>query len=78
MNERIKSCPFCGSGEVEVSRTNRDACWIRCAGCGADAESDPSRAGAIANWNRRAEETDAVIVEDDDAEMMEDYLDRKK
>jgi len=29
MSETIKCCPFCGSHEVQVCRTNPDACWIR-------------------------------------------------
>lgn len=69
MSRPIKSCPFCGSLKVEVCRTNPQACWIRCFLCGADAESHRSRAGAIANWNRRDPASlSAVIVSDDDKE----------
>lgn len=43
MNETIKRCPFCGSREVEICRTNQHACWIRCADCGADAQSHATK-----------------------------------
>lgn len=67
MTKIIKCCPFCGSHEVQVCRTNDYACWIRCSGCGCDAESDPTRKGAIANWNRRHyDDATSVVVEDDE------------
>lgn len=69
MKEKILPCPFCGCVEVEVCRTNPRACWIRCAGCGADAESNRTRKIAIENWNRRFPDynlTEAVIISDDD------------
>ncbi len=64
--EKIKPCPFCGSKKVDVCRTT--PYWIRCGRCGADAESDPTRKGAIKNWNRRRKvEGFAKIDQDDDA-----------
>lgn len=67
VTEQIKCCPFCGSHDVEVNRTNAQACWIQCADCGAEAETHPTRSGAIANWNRRHyDDTPAVVVEDTD------------
>lgn len=68
MSEELKCCPFCGSDEVDVVRTHHDACWIECAECGAEAESDPTREVAFANWNRRADKGGvfAKILEDDD------------
>ena len=65
MDKSIRCCPFCGSHEVEVCRTNPNSCWIRCAVCGCDAESDKTRVGAIANWNRRHFDEDAVAIVDD-------------
>lgn len=63
----IKCCPFCGSHDVQVCRTNPGACWIRCDDCGADSESHRTRKGAISNWNRRHyDETPSVIVGDGD------------
>ncbi len=66
----IKSCPFCGSQKVEVCRTNPEACWIRCARCGADAPSTSKRKRAIAIWNKRpkAKVFSAKIVDDQDVE----------
>lgn len=63
------ACPFCPSWEVEICRTNPNACWVRCAQCGADAQSHRTRTGAIANWNRRHNSLlRASIVSDDDRE----------
>lgn len=64
-------CPFCGRFEVDINRTNPNACWVSCADCGAEAPSHRTRNGAIANWNRRetkANYTTASIRDDDDRE----------
>ena len=72
MSDKIKSCPFCGCVELNVNRTNKDACWIECAAykCHAQSASHPAREGAIRIWNRRSRvtTTDTVIVEDGDRE----------
>lgn len=66
-NMLLKDCPFCGSVEVEVCRTNPNACWIRCALCGSDAPSHRTRTGAFTHWNRRDScGRTASIVSDDD------------
>ena len=71
MNTLPLDCPFCGSLEVEVCRTNPDACWIRCAECGGETKSHPTRAGALANWNRRDSlKLTASIVSDDEREWI--------
>lgn len=63
-------CPFCGGFEVDICRTNPNACWVRCANdeCGAETNSDRTRSGAIANWNRRSLPSlqTASIRDDDD------------
>lgn len=66
MKESLMCCPFCGHLEVEVCRTNPKACWIRCASCGADAESAPKRKGAFSNWNRRSVAREGRMLDDDD------------
>ncbi len=67
MNDIIKCCPFCGNHGVEVCRTNKNACWIRCSECSAETESDKTRMGAISNWNKRYyDDTPAKIVHDDE------------
>ena len=67
MSEVLKCCPFCGSHEVQICRTNAHACWVRCEDCGGESESDATRRGAIANWNRRYHDDEpAKITEDDD------------
>lgn len=69
MREYINCCPFCGSDEVEICRTNKQACWVRCANCGADAPSHRYRKKAIFTWNQRFNNTQsAKIVDDQDAE----------
>ena len=67
-NEIIMSCPFCGSTDVSVCRTNVNACWIECEACGAGSESHKTRKVAIENWNRRFEACEATIVEDGDGD----------
>lgn len=62
----LKSCPFCGSEELEFCRTNPKACWVRCHLCGGEAPSRPKRRDAITNWNMRYPETIAQFVEDDE------------
>jgi Lar family restriction alleviation protein len=66
--EKIKNCPFCGSKHLEIARTNINACWVECDKCGAQTKSDPTRKGAIKNWNRRATvtTTQTRIVYDQD------------
>lgn len=66
--EIIKSCPFCGSTKVEVSRTNANACWITCERCGGESKSHPTRKGAIRLWNRRKPAKVATIAYDMDAD----------
>ncbi len=63
----LKCCPFCGSHEVQICRTNPQACWIRCDECGANAQPHPTRSGAIDNWNRRHyDDVPANIANDDE------------
>ena len=66
MIEQVLSCPFCGCEELELCRTNPNACWVRCGGCGADAESHKDRKQAISNWNRRQDPSPASFEEDDE------------
>jgi len=67
--EGIKPCPFCGSTEVMVCRTNPHACWVQCAECLGRADSKCRREDAIAAWNGRPDvQGYATIVEDDDDE----------
>ena len=63
--EFLRLCPFCGAHEVEICRTNENACWVRCAECGGESTSHPSRGGAIKNWNSR-------FFDDEPAEIVDD------
>lgn len=65
------ACPFCGSVEVDIARTNPNACWVECANeeCGATTHSHRTRTGAIKNWNRRtwaAHTTQTASIRHDD------------
>ena len=64
--EHIKDCPFCGSVSVDICRTNPNACWVRCAECGADAPSHRTRTGALKNWNTRDGLGYTATIRDDD------------
>ena len=70
MEEFIRCCPFCGSHEVEISRTNKNACWVECHICSGRSTSHPARKAAIKEWNRRFfDDRAARIVQDDDKEQ---------
>lgn len=55
-NVRLRSCPFCGSGELGIYEyTYAKMFTVNCQGCGAQGprHSSPRRAQAL--WNDRAE-----------------------
>ena len=69
MKEHIKCCPFCGSHEVEIARTNDRACWVACHNCDGQSTAWANRKDAIAAWNRRfLDDVSAEIVYDGDKE----------
>ena len=69
--EKILSCPFCGGTEGDIARTNANACWVECCGCGGKTESRKHRGAAIALWNiRHTANVLAVIAYDMDAEYV--------
>lgn len=66
--ELLRCCPFCGSHEVEVCRTNGNACWVRCSVCGAESQSHAIRQRAVELWNRRYhDDVPSTITDDQDA-----------
>jgi Lar family restriction alleviation protein len=69
MKEFLLGCPFCGSDEVEIARTNPHACWVECAHCGVGSPCHRHRKAAIRIWNTRASfvSSQATITDDDDA-----------
>lgn len=69
MSETVLSCPHCPSTEVVIARTNPNACWVECANCGAKAASAPTRAEAVANWNRTVKRVQATVVDDGDTDF---------
>ena len=69
MNEFIRCCPFCGSHEVDICRTNKDACWVKCANCAGETESTKKRSDAIKKWNNRYfDDEPASIILDDESD----------
>jgi len=66
----LKPCPFCGSTELQLCRTNEHACWVRCDDCGADAPSTEKREDAIDIWNTRPDvDRPAMFVIDDELDL---------
>ena len=70
MSEHIKPCPFWGEHDVDVARTNPNACWVVCNECDARTTSAPTREEAIEMWNCRTEDDGqpAAITNDQDRE----------
>jgi len=62
----VEACPFCASREVEVCRTNENACWLRCDACGCDSESHATLMGAVRNWNARPKATGKAVITSND------------
>lgn len=65
MSENLKSCPFCGSGDVDVFDAGGEpyGCsqpYVHCNNCNADSKMCDSLDEAIAAWNRRAIDVDAI------------------
>jgi hypothetical protein len=68
--EKLLACPYYGCQQVQICRTNAQACWVSCENCGAESESNKDRRVALLNWNRRVrEELPAEVVEDGDKEF---------
>ncbi|MEQ1676626.1 MAG: Lar family restriction alleviation protein [Chitinophagaceae bacterium] len=71
----LMACPFCGSFEVHINRSNKTACWVECAVCNAEASSGKTREEAIERWNNRVQhliKVSASIVYDGDKEFKAD------
>ena len=57
---RRKPCPFCGSTNIDRLRSGV-IYWLVCRECGGSGPSAESKAGALEEWNKRKEETDASV-----------------
>lgn len=81
MSENLKPCPFCGSRDVDVFDAGgepyaRSQPYVHCNNCNADSEMCDSLDEAIAAWNRRAIDVDAlreVVDELECAYRSDDY-----
>lgn len=68
MDDKLLSCPFCGSRRLALCRTNENACWVECADCWGKAPSAAEQVDAVRIWNTRHAPASAQFVEDDEAE----------
>lgn len=59
----IKRCPFCGSKDLEIARSNENACWVECPICSGQTYSTASRNEAIEAWNARDKDGDIADAE---------------
>lgn len=65
MGEKLKPCPFCGSRDVDVFDAAGEpyGCsqpYVHCNNCCADSKMCDSLDKAVAAWNRRAIDVDAI------------------
>ena len=61
MNEiELNPCPFCGSEDVTCNRLE-DVYYVECWDCGAKIESYNGMEDAVAGWNARAIDRDALL-----------------
>lgn len=61
MNEiELNPCPFCGSEDVTCDRLE-DVYYVECWDCGAKIESYNGMEDAVAGWNARAIDRDALL-----------------
>lgn len=75
MSEEMKPCPFCGSYDVVVDETYTSG-YVRCRSCGVEGSMRDSCAEAVAAWNSRAIDVDAlreVVDELECAYRSDDY-----
>ena len=56
----LKPCPFCGSEDVTCDRLE-DVYYVECWDCGAKIESYNGMEDAVAGWNARAIDRDALL-----------------
>jgi len=66
-DESVRSCPFCGSGDIDLCNTHTALYWMECQSCGAQVDGknrgdlDPgdechleAARSALETWNHRA------------------------
>lgn len=56
MVNKLKPCPFCGSGNCIYAEQEGEAWFLYCCNCHASGPYVPSKEEAIEAWNRREEE----------------------
>ena len=57
MVNKLKPCPFCGSGNCIYAEQEGEAWFLYCCNCHASGPYVPSKEEAIEAWNRRAGDT---------------------
>lgn len=63
---KLKSCPFCGSFDLDLCVTV--VYWIRCNKCGGETASGNTAIVAASKWNLRAPEAQVVVKFDVDGQ----------
>ena len=58
----VRACPFCAGTDVEVCRTNENACWLRCEMCGIDGPTHATLRDAVRAWDSRPPQKEAATV----------------
>ena len=71
MNEfELNPCPFCGSEDVTCDRLE-DVYYVECWDCGAKIESYNGMEDAVAGWNARAIDRDALLKVADECDRVD-------
>lgn len=63
----LESCPFCGSDDVTFDRFE-DVYYVECLSCSAKVESYNGIEAAVARWNARVIDRDAILEVADECE----------
>ena len=54
MSKELKSCPFCGSGDLHIPHSEHEVAWILCNACDTERPVKNTKDEAITAWNTRA------------------------
>lgn len=52
--EKLEPCPFCGTEDIELDKTDGGYFWVKCNECGCQLWGENTSKLAIGIWNKRA------------------------